>query len=40
MTNIEKNITYSLTRNTESADKIREIDNWNIEHVRQKANQQ
>lgn len=37
MTNIEKRITYSPTGNTDSNDRARETDNWNIEHARRVA---
>jgi len=33
MNNIETNITYSPTGNTQSNDRAREIDNWNIEQA-------
>ena len=40
MTNVEKKITYSPTGNTDSNDRSREIDDWNIEHARHVARQQ
>ena len=39
MNNIEKNITYSPTGNTDITDRAREIDDWNIEQLRREASQ-
>jgi tRNA 2-thiouridine synthesizing protein E len=37
MNNIEKNITYSPTGNTDSTERAREIDDWDIEQARHEA---